>query len=719
MLTGALHRHLDTNLVVFSDSRQGAARVAANLELAHYLDLVRAAVFEQLRRHEDVVGLAEAHAQKADTSEAARAAFERVKAYDPAAAAALAMRAIGLELSPADEVALDAARRAFSGRPSLNDVAHQVEPALLACGVSPAGPAHSLLESDDGHRWVEVFDWSSEPVRERGAGLTAPQRTLLASLREHLAKQVVRVVFAGGDRDAESIGVAYATPKDDPAAHAAAGLGPERFRQVVSSFLRLISRRQRMTLFMDSQAQGWPPEAKAYVKAVAEAVGDLTPDELIQAVERAIGAGPNTGYRVFHETVHLQQGGEQQWRCPTCRAKHLHPSAGVCTSCFGPLPDEPHAFDVASDYYGWLATGEGGLFRLRCEELTGQTDPLESQARQAQFQNVFLDRDEEPRADGIDVLSVTTTMEAGVDIGALKAVVMANMPPQRFNYQQRVGRAGRRSEHLAAALTVCRGGRSHDEHYFANPERITGDDPPPPYLDTRSLDIVRRAFAADVLTHAFRRVAAEVDGFDPGRNVHGQMGTCTEWLTSPDVSRIVQQVLRDDAEAASRAAEQLLRGTKAAERTSPEMLVEWARRSLPARMTAIAQDARVTDLSEALAQGGVLPMFGFPTQVRVLWAGRPNRRREPDTVDRDADIALSEFAPGADIVKDKAVHTVVGVAHFIQGKDGFWREVDEPLGARAPSGVCAACLTIHDGDEHPTLPCLRRRRPRLPHARPR
>ena len=255
----------------------------------------------------------------------------------------------------------------------------------------------------------------------------------------------------------------------DAAAHAPAGLSGQVFTQVVSSFIRMACRRRRLDIMASEGFNGWPRQMKDYLRSVVATVPGMELDELVQAVEQVVEAGPGTGFRLQHHLVHLAPGGTLQWRCAVCRTKHLHPSAGFCISCAGPLPAEGSTFSISEDYYGWLAASEGGLYRLHCEELTGQTDALEAQARQSRFQEVFLDDGEVPVADGVDVLSVTTTMEAGVDIGALKAVVMANMPPQRFNYQQRVGRAGRRSEHLAAALTVCRGGRSHDEHYFRHP----------------------------------------------------------------------------------------------------------------------------------------------------------------------------------------------------------------------------------------------------------
>src|SRR5262249_41940628 len=65
----------------------------------------------------------------------------------------------------------------------------------------------------------------------------------------------------------------------------------------------------------------------------------------------------------------------------------------------------------------------------------------------------------------INVLSSSTTFEMGVDVGALKAVMLRNVPPAASNYIQRAGRAGRRREGAAYAVTYCRN-MPHDQYHF-------------------------------------------------------------------------------------------------------------------------------------------------------------------------------------------------------------------------------------------------------------
>ena len=101
------------------------------------------------------------------------------------------------------------------------------------------------------------------------------------------------------------------------------------------------------------------------------------------------------------------------------------------------------------------------------------------------------------------------------------------------------------------------------------------------------------------------------------------------------------------------------------------------------------------ELSERCAAAGVLPMFGFPTRDRSLYDSTAfNLKEISDAVatSRSLDQAITMFAPGSRVVKDKQDHFGIGFAHWIMRK-GKPVSVD-PLGHRLQLARCRDCSVV-------------------------
>lgn len=97
-------------------------------------------------------------------------------------------------------------------------------------------------------------------------------------------------------------------------------------------------------------------------------------------------------------------------------------------------------------------------------------------------------------------------------------------------------------------------------------------------------------------------------------------------------------------------------------------------------------------------------MFGFPTRVRLLYHGKPKAWPWPPKkrIDRDLDIAISQFAPSAETVKDSVIYTAVGVVDY-QPHGNKVVQVPDPLGPSIPVGSCARCQAV-DSSTPPSCP---------------
>lgn len=315
--------------------------------------------------------------------------------------------------------------------------------------------------------------------------------------------------------------------------------------------------------------------------------------------------------------------------------------------------------------------------------------------------------EKEFKASRINILSCSTTMEMGVDIGGVSSVAMNNAPPSPVNYLQRAGRAGRRKETASVSFTLCQS-VPHGEHVFANPTWPFRTRIYLPRVSLESNRIVQRHINALVLTRFLQKHAQNLIKLQCGWFFLREEGHDRSPAETLSVWVLNQKERSAD--------DWLLQGVKAlVERTSlsgvdPLRLLEnvghdlrkvidrWvgeesalarelefvggslasSGKMTPAQAAITKQLKRIREeyLLGELASKGFLPGYGFPTSVvpfinttledikreKKQQLGREdNRMMRRGYPTRDLPIAIRDYAPGTDIVVDGQVYTSEGV----------------------------------------------------------
>lgn len=711
----------DAKLISFSDSRQEAARAALDIEGGHHGDLRRDLLVEALRRAAQADGALDEDAIDALIGEAIREGTSDgfARAAKLAAQKEAATKTATDDAVPLARVVESVDRKDFLS--AADGTRTHLRPFLagfVALGLHPSDGAgvervtYDLQGKRRSRHWTELFEVSSDGEADWRDDLGRAHELDQARVALVETAQTVMsdALFSRNYFAFEETGLGYPCL-----------LGVESAeRREADAFLRVFTDAYRLR--EDPYAKSGVDDRPRWGRA-----GDVNPRNRVRRfAERLAGSKPGADAILDRVLARFARGGHVNglvatsllgvrlvdpsspyWRCDHCGRVHLHRGVELCTRCARPLPTAPkgNAGDLRDEHYLTKRVERAAPpFRLRCEELTGQTfDPAD---RQRRFRGVVLDGaagavpDDvrgplRTKASTIDLLTVTTTMEVGVDVGALQATVQANMPPQRFNYQQRVGRAGRRRQAFSVVLTVCRN-RNHDLHYFRDPEAITGDAPPPPFLSKDLQDPALR-FARKVwLWRAFDRVRADChanreaypgDALRPP-DVHGefvptkQFFDGTTWRDRLRGALVAEQPYTDHLLGVL-AESSPLEGTLRLTVDGLLADVDSVAPSPSSRLEAVAPG-----LGQTLAEAGLLPMLGMPTRVRNLYYDAVQkgegfqRRTEWKTIDRDLDVAIYEFAPGSVLVNDKLVLECVGFTGPLPSrpdKSGSGKPTFDPL----------------------------------------
>lgn len=379
-----------------------------------------------------------------------------------------------------------------------------------------------------------------------------------------------------------------------------------------------------------------------------------------------LAQGVNSANKYLNlDMVTLKFGDKHEWyKCPRCSGIFPFKLWGKCAHCGKGVPKlmKESDFEGINFWRGPVIKAIEGdpqalMTRINTEEHTAQLSHKDQRQKtwsttedfEMRFQNVHIDNDRP-----VDVLSCTTTMEVGIDIGSLTAVGLRNIPPMRENYQQRAGRAGRRSAAISTIVTFT-DNRPHDSYYFHNPEEIISGEPRTPWIDSNNMKLASRHFNVIIITEFFNQLFLGADNVGICGFFDMYYGKFIEFARNKKEEDYNMDVLLPtevnlDFESYKKGLFEELDDLKHKVSSFPDEYKD--------------DNGNEKSVLDTLLETGVFPTYSFPKDVVGFYVEDSGGSRIEQKPDRALEIAVSEYAPGRLIVINKKTYKSGGIYSF-------------------------------------------------------